>query len=128
MTLSDDFQNLRVGDIFYAKYDSVSQDSGAAICLVINSTPDTIVARTVTTQWVLHFDRRTLTAPGGSRPDGFRVRSVKPLPDDIHSVLVGLDARYRTGDDPGLSEPEKHALLFAADHYGYAQRTSPGER
>ncbi len=128
MTLSDDFQNLRVGDIFYAEYDSVSQELGAAICLVIDSTSDTIVARTVTTQWVLRFDRRTLTAPNGSRLDGFRVRSVKPLPDDIRSVLVGLDARYRAGDDPGLSEPEQRALLFTVDHYGDVRRKSRGER
>jgi hypothetical protein len=123
MTLSDDFQTLAVGDVFYAEYASIEQDSGAAICLVVDHTPDVIVARTVTTQWLLSFDRKTLTAPGRAGPATFRVRSVKPLPADIRFVLVGLDARYRAGDNPRLSDAEKHALIFAAEHYGYADRT-----
>lgn len=123
MTLSDDFQSLTVGDMFYAEYDGIEQDRGSALCLVIDHTPNAIIGRTVTTQWVLSFDRKKLTAPGRSGPDAFRVRSVKPLPADIRIVLIGLDARYRAGDSPRLSEAEKHALIFAADHFGYADRT-----
>jgi|SRR5215469_1827554 len=51
-----------------------------------------------------------------------KIDSVAPLPDEVREVLEKLDYRYNNNPSPTstsarLTESEKHALLFIADHY-----------
>ena len=49
-----------------------------------------------------------------------KINSVTSLPEDIRDILLKLDHRNRTSNDPGsakLSEPEKRALIFVQHHF-----------
>jgi hypothetical protein len=112
---------LAVGDIFHA----VSPTGRNLICLVTAVTDSHIQARTVTSQLPLSFDRRT----GGALWDEDTqcwIDCTKPLPDDIHQILLGLDRKYQDNraaavknpdSDFRLTSEEKRTLLFTMSFY-----------
>jgi hypothetical protein len=110
------FQKLNVEDIFHGE----SANGVGLICLVTALTATTIQARTVTTQLCLDFDRQTGTATWGRESTLCIIDSMAPLPVEIHNVLLELDRRYRSNQDPEritLLDVEKHALVFAVSFY-----------
>lgn len=115
--------NLRVGDIFHAEY----PNGASCVCLVLSVNDSTIRARRVTSQENLEFDRNTgLEAASGAQARAV-IDSVAPLPLEIHNAFLALDRKYGCmqpddWDGPNLerfklTETEKKALLFIADHY-----------
>ncbi|MBS0521645.1 MAG: hypothetical protein JSR90_23320 [Proteobacteria bacterium] len=115
---------VAVGDILYAE----DEAGPTRICLTIDVTPEKLTARSVTTQHVYEFDRRTGVAL--HRLHGidytFVIKSVAPLPADIHEIMLGLDRRYggrpEKGDEPasgdtGLTEEQKRGLLYVSSYY-----------
>ena len=103
--------DLAVGDIFHA----TAENDARLICLVTSITQMVIHARTVTTQYSLEFDRQSGIGQWGKGTSV--IDSMAPLPPDIRDALLGLDQRYRRGDDPKLLDAEKKALLFVASFY-----------
>jgi hypothetical protein len=109
-------ENLVVGDIFHAE----SPNGASLICLVTSITKDIIEARTVTTQLDFRFDRRTGVAKWGDKQVPCTIDSVAPLPAEIHSVMLGLDRKFRFERDPvqlKLNDAEKRALIYIDSHY-----------
>ena len=107
---------LAVGDIFHGE----STSGASLICLVTSVTEETIMARTMTTQLSFQFDRRTGIAQWGAELNLCSIDSTAPLPMEIHNVLLGLDQRYRLGQEPErfrLTDAEKRALVFVASYY-----------
>jgi hypothetical protein len=115
---------LAVGDIFHAEY----PNDAKCIGLVLSIDTDTILARRVTSQENLKFDRQTGVekAPDGE-PQAV-INSVAPLPLEIHNVFVELDRKYgavhgqkdifeKNPEYFKLSEAEKKAFLFIDSHY-----------
>lgn len=111
---------IAVGDLFHA----TTPNEASLICRALEVSATTVRARTVTSQYVLEFDRAT----GVATPEieGERVPctidSVAPIPAEVHAALLGLDAIYSVatrGDDEGhkLTESERRALVFAALYY-----------
>lgn len=110
-------RRLLAGDIFHAKaYDS----EASLICLVMNVTEEYLTVRTVTSQIVVQFSRKTGTAKDENGTDIYAIDSCAPLPIDIHQAMLGLDRKFRLWDDPAkiaLSGDEKQALLFVDVYY-----------
>jgi hypothetical protein len=120
---------IGMGDIFH--------DEDAAgptrICLTLSVTDATILARAVTTQEVIEFDRRTGVAIHHSHSTLYRyvIDSVAPLPSDIHEIILSLDRKYREGEcrraeepnwqppssESALTREQIRGLLFVADFY-----------
>lgn len=111
---------VQVGDIIHGTYPGQGGGQGSAICLVFGVTDDAIHTRTVTTQYIFVFDRRTGIA---TRPDGIvecRLDSIAPLPPEIHSAMLDIDRKYRLLDAPEGGKLLRHeidALLFVAEYY-----------
>ncbi|WP_320201908.1 hypothetical protein RMR16_004845 [Agrobacterium sp. rho-13.3] len=109
------------GDIFYA----TSDDGLPLICLVELVTSTTIMVRTITTQLKFEFDRETGVGewPASDiRPKAIscRIKSVAPLPIQIHDVFIGLDRKSRLENEMDrikLNDAEKDALFFYRGHY-----------
>lgn len=106
------------GDILQAIH---HDGDGTPPCLVISVDTETIATRSVTTQQLYVFNRRTgVTLPNGDR-QGATVKSVEPLPAEIHNTLLEIDRKYRLGhrnvSSAKLTDGQKKALLFIADHY-----------
>lgn len=109
---------LVIGDIFHA----TSADGAPLVSLVTSITGTTILARTMTTQYPLKFDRQTGKGKlkGEVRAVPCTIDSIAPLPVDIHNVMLGLDRKFRLEwkeDRIKLNEDEKRALLFLDSHY-----------
>ena len=120
MDLSESFQTLQVGDIFHACYDGVGKHTGSAICLVTHVDKDTITARTVTTQWQLIFDRKTLIGQCGDGEKPFVVDSTKKLPDNVYNIMLELDWKFNPTNpirEGKLTRAQIDALLFLSTHY-----------
>jgi hypothetical protein len=110
---------LVAGDIVLAD----GPDGARPPCLIYEVTATTIKARAVTTQAHYVFDRETGI---GDWRDGrpVTIRSLAPLPVDIHNIILGLDRKNRLLldiEDAALNEDEKNALLFLYDHRVYNQ-------
>ena len=94
-------------------------------CLVVSVKSETITTRCVTTQRSYVFNRRTgeTLADGGQQ--GATVKSVEPLPAEVHNTLLEMDRKYRLGHRSSsslkLTEEQTKALLFIADHYDQHQ-------
>ena len=120
---------IGVGDIFNA------EDAAGPVrtCLTISVTKTTILARSITTQEIIEFDRETGAATHfwhSARYD-YVINSVAPLPSDIHQIMLSLDRKYREGEykraenpewkplaeESGLNEEQVRGLLFVADFY-----------
>jgi hypothetical protein len=105
---------LLVGDIFHARC-----PSGASfICLVEAVTDDRILARRVTTQDKVEFDRSTGATLGDEAT--CTIDSIAPLPLDIHNVMLGLDRKMRLQRDPEkfkLNKEEIQAIYFVNEYY-----------
>jgi hypothetical protein len=110
---------LAVGDIFHAEY----PNGALCICLVLSVAPGSIIARRITSQENLKFDRQTGVEKVADEEPQAIIISVAPLPSEIHNVFVALDQKYgavRGQDDIfeknpeyfTLSEVEKNAIVF----------------
>ena len=113
-------RNLVVGDIFHAE----SANGASLICLAIFVADSVIEARTVPTQIRIRFDRQTGKAVWGNDKVFCDIDSIAPLPPDIHSVILGLDAKFsreRDAEQLKLSEAEKRALVFVDTYYASNQ-------
>jgi len=109
-------RDLAVGDVFHAE----SPNGASLICLTTVIKEATIQARTVTTQIYLEFDRDTGVAELGAEPILCTIDSTAPLPSDVHTVILGIDRKFRVECDPErlkLNQDEKRALLYADGHY-----------
>jgi hypothetical protein len=87
---------------------------------VTSTTATTIHARTVTTQFVLEFDRSTGVAKETDDLHGSRIDSITPLPVDIHNVLLGIDRKFRLETEVErfrLTDAEKRALIYVDSYY-----------
>ena len=105
---------LLVGDIFHAK----CPNGASFICLVEAVTDDRILARRVTTQDNVEFDRNTGTTLGSESP--CTIDSIAPLPLEIHNVMLGLDRKMRLQRDPEkfkLNREEIQAIHFVNAYY-----------
>lgn len=115
--LSEKIKLLEMFDIFHAE----SQNRANLICIVTSVDSGKIYARRITTQENCSFDRETGLADAAPDKSEAIIRSVAPLPIEIHQTLVGLDRRYRLGgkslENARLSESEKKALLFVDEFY-----------
>jgi hypothetical protein len=120
---------LEAGHLFYA----VDAVGPVRICLVMSVSEKTILGRSVTTQEIIEFDRRTGRAAhkhDGSDYD-YVISSVAPLPGDIHEIMLSLDRNGRAfeerlAEDPDYESPpdksilnadQRRGLLFIADFY-----------
>ena len=92
-----------------------------------------ILARSVTTQEIIEFDRRTGRAV--HKRHGFNfdyaIASVEPLPRDIHEIMLSLDRNGRAFEEKLAADPEyesppdkpilngdqRRGLLFIDDFY-----------
>ena len=108
---TDALRTLGIGDIFHGE----GSNGASLLCLVTGVTETTIEARTMTSQYALEFDRRTGTCVWGKGAG--TIDSIALLPDEIRDALLGLDRRYRVGDDATLSDREKRALIYVASFY-----------
>jgi hypothetical protein len=108
MDRSTALKALVEGSIFHA----TTPNGASFICLVTLVANSQIWARRVTTQEQLVFDRATGIAEISDNSVACTIDSTAPLPANIHEVLLQLDRRYGTGDDPRLRREEKDALLF----------------
>jgi hypothetical protein len=112
------------GDLF----DAEDAAGPTRICMVMSITKTTIVARSITVQETIEFDRLT----GAAKPPfDFVITSVAALPRDIHDIFLGLDRKYRearanVAKDPNwvpptghfaLTEDQKRAFLLSHDFY-----------
>ena len=105
---------LLVGDIFHAK----CPNGASFICLVEGVTDDRILARRVTTQDNVEFDRNTGTTLGNEVP--CTIDSIAPLPLAIHNIMLGLDRKMRLQRDPEkfkLTKEEIQAISFVNEYY-----------
>lgn len=120
---------VEAGQLIYA----VDAAGPVRICLVILVTETTILARSVTTQEIIEFDRNTGHA--AHKHYGFefnyRIASIAPLPPDIHEIMLSLDRNGRAfeeklAEDPDYESPpersilndeQRRGLLFIAEFY-----------
>ena len=120
---------LGVGHLFHA----VDAAGPVRICLVMSVSEKTILARSVTTQEIIEFDRRTGRA--AHKRHGFDfdyvIASVEPLPRDIHEIMLSLDRNGRAFEEKLAADPEyesppdksilngdqRRGLLFVAGFY-----------
>jgi hypothetical protein len=111
-------KSIAVGDIFHA----TSPNGASLICLALAVTDTAIASQTVTSMYELEFDRKTGTTEQDFHGEHVvcTVDSVAPLPDDFKETLIAM---YRThlrkdkDDDAGLKDPERRALVFAAQYF-----------
>ena len=120
----DALRKLGDGDLF----DAEDEAGPTRICIVTSVTKTTIVARSITVQEIIEFDRLTGVARS---PFDFVITSVAVLPQDIHDIFLGLEQKYREARsrrarDPNwvpptghfaLTEDQKRAFLFSHDLY-----------
>lgn len=99
---------LKVSDIFYGE----SGNGAILICVVTRLDDNKIYSRRITTQDDCVFDRKTGLANRNPGESEAIITSVEPLPAEIYQILIGLDRRYRAGEDAKLTTDEKRALLF----------------
>jgi len=100
---------LLPGDIFHAS----CSNEASLICLVEEVSENRIVARRMTTQERLSFDRFTGREIGDRA--ACAIDSTAPLPVPIHNILLGLERKMRLQRDPEkfkLDRDEREALMF----------------
>jgi hypothetical protein len=113
---SESIKRIAVGDIFHAS----SSNSPSLICLATVVSDTLIVSRTVTTQINLAFDRLTGEALCNENATICTIDSVTPLPVEVHSVMLGIDRKFRLEHKEErlkLNHSEIQALLFVDSHY-----------
>jgi hypothetical protein len=96
-------RSVGVGDIFH-----VEEESGPTrVCLATSVTEHLIVARSITTQDILKFDRHSGVATQQFHGVNFDwvIKSVARLPPDIHEIMLGLDRRFREAANQGAKDP-----------------------
>ena len=109
----DRLAKLEAGDIFHA----TDKLQSSLICLVVNVSNGKIFSRRIPTQENIIFDRKTGFEIGGQS----LINSIEPLLEKHHNIFINLDRRYRLGkrssNSARLTNSEKEAFLFAANHY-----------
>jgi hypothetical protein len=106
---------LLPGDIFHG---SCSSSDVSLICLVEEVSEDRIVARRITTQDRLSFDRITGREIGDRA--ACAIDSTAPLPVPIYNTLLGLERKMRLQSDREkfkLDRDEREALMFVGPYY-----------
>jgi hypothetical protein len=122
-------RNIAVGDIFNSRHPA----GPVRICLALSVTTTTIQARSIMTQEIFEFDRRSgaATLYGRSLDKHLVIDSVEPLPDDIREIMLGLDRKGReyeyklaekpdwwpSPDESSRTEDEIRGLGFVSDFY-----------
>jgi hypothetical protein len=118
-------RRIEVGDIFNAE----DATGPVRTCLTIFVTGTTIHARSITTQEVIEFDRKTGVATHSwhSARYEYVISSVAPLPADIHRTMLSVDLKFRdVGHEPeregkmaksALSKEQIRGLLFVEDFF-----------
>jgi len=113
--------------------DIVEAKGPTRICLTILVTETTIMARAVTTQEILEFDRQTgieINCRHRAKYP-FVINSVAALPADIREIMLSLDQKYREveyrqAEDPNwhfasgesvLTKEQLRGLLFVSRFY-----------
>jgi hypothetical protein len=100
--------NVREGDIIHG----TSPRGVSLVCFVKAVTKDEIITRRITGETII------FTRGEGISAKLARIDSVAPVPPDIRSALIGLDAKH---DDPSaswiLTPEERRALIFVGDFY-----------
>ena len=116
---------IGVGDIFNAE--DVAGPSRT--CLTISVTKTTILARSITTQEIIEFDRRTGTASHlwHSVRYNYVINSAAHLPREIHQIMLSIDQKFHNlGGKPAgdgklegaeLGKEQIRGLLFIAEFY-----------
>jgi hypothetical protein len=112
---------LDAGNLFQAR----DASGPVRICLVISTTENTILARSVTTQEIIEFDRRTGAANHNHRDAIYHyvITSVAPLPHEIHEVMLSLDRdgrefEYKLAENPDYQSPQDEPVLNADQRQG----------
>ena len=129
--------NIAVGDIFNSRH----PEGPVRICLALSVTTTTIQARSIMTQEIFEFDRRSgaATLYGRSLDKRLVIDSVAPLPEDIRDIMLGLDRKgreyeYKLAEDPywwpsceesARTEKEIRGLGFVSDFYRQHKLPSP---
>jgi hypothetical protein len=106
---------VKEGDVIYA----IAAGGQEKLLLVYKTTPDTIMARQVTSGTRVEFGRdgRSTKVEGGG--SGVIV-SVARLPTREYDVAIGLDRKFRNAKEPTdfrLSPAEKQLLLTMTDFF-----------
>jgi hypothetical protein len=105
---------LGVGHIFQA----TDAKGPVRICIVLSVTENTILARSVTTQEIIEFDRGRGVADHNWH-DGmyhYAITSLTPLPHDMHEIMLSLDRdgrefEYKLAEDPNYQSPQDKPVL-----------------
>lgn len=107
-------KTLGVGHIFQA----TDAKGPVRICIVISVAENTILARSVTTQEIIEFDRRTGVAHHNWHGSMYHymITSVAPIPHDIHEIMLSLDRNarefeYKLAEDPDYQSPQDKPIL-----------------
>jgi hypothetical protein len=130
LTRASAIRQLGEGDLF-----NVEDEAGPTrVCLVTSVIEATIVARSVTVQEIIEFDRKS----GVARPPfKFVITSIAQLPQDIQDAFLDLDRKYREGKirrakDPSWVRPPGDLALtddqnraFEFSHYFYKANPLP---
>ena len=108
---------LAVGDIFHVEF----PNGARPICLTMSVDESTIRARSVTNEQYFEFDRQTGAgiAVWQDQRTPCTILSTRPLPVDIHNVILGIDRKHRLAEDKAdhkLNDDEIKALLYVAKH------------
>jgi hypothetical protein len=120
-------RSIEAGNLFYA----LDAAGPVRICLGLSVSEKTILARSVTTQEIIKFDRRTGEAAHNRYGFDFNylIASIMPLPRDIHEIMLSLDRNGRAfeeklAEDPDYQSPpdnwilnddQRRGLLFIAE-------------
>jgi hypothetical protein len=97
---------------------AICPNGASLICLVEAVTDDRILARRVTTQDNVEFDRSSGAALGNDAP--CTIDSIAPQPVEIHNIMLGLDRKMRLERDPEkfkLNREEIQAIHFVNSYY-----------
>ncbi len=119
-TRRDALRRVALGDLFSAD----TEFGGTVLCLALAVTSDCIVARDIGRDGELRFDRASGVAPW-PHDEGRTVstiRSIAPLPPEVHETFLHYDRRQRPGrpltpEEIKLTEAEKQAFVFIYDFY-----------
>jgi len=109
---------IAVGDLFHA----TTPNGASLICRAVEISASTIRAQTVTSQYVLEFDRATGVATPEIHGElvPCTVDSVASVPSEIREALLGLDraeSDKTRAEHHKLTKSEQRALVFAALFY-----------
>ena len=107
---------LATGGIFHAD----SPNGSSLICTVISISDAVILAKTVTTQRHLEFDRHSGVGEWGTRSILCIIDSIETLPTRVRNIILNIDRKPRLQQRPEwyrLTDAERQALVYVDSHY-----------